>query len=44
MSVDDLVRVDGEYGTIVKINGSEVEVKFCDGSKETYKKSEIKEL
>lgn len=44
MSVDDLVKVDGEYGTIVQISGSEVTVKFCDGGKETYRKSEIKEL
>jgi hypothetical protein len=44
MSVDDLVKVDGEYATIVEIKGSEVTVRFCDGSTETCRKSEIKEL
>ena len=44
MSIGDLVRVDGEYATIVKISDSYVKVKFCNGSKKSYKRSDIDEL
>jgi hypothetical protein len=44
MSTGDLVRVDGEYATIVKISESYVKVKFCNGREESYKKSDIDEL
>ena len=44
MSTGDLVKVDGEYATIVKISDSYVKVKFCNGKEESYRKSEVDEL
>lgn len=44
MSVGDLVGVDGVYATVVRISGSCITVRFCDGTEKTYSISDIKEL
>ena len=41
MSTGDLVKVDGEYATIIKISDSYVKVIFLSGREDSFKISDV---